>query len=165
MCYLTCPEGSEFVWDDPTRPAWKTRAAIECKGTGIWQVSQGFSCGQPCPELTNLNKDKYVVVRHEWETGFELLFKFTPTVDLQEWTLVFQFKEALTTNVEFHCWEAQMTVSANGRIATLTNWNWNVGIKAGETYRMIFVVTGASRFDRIIKCSILSVTNYLQFLY
>ena len=30
-------------------------------------------------------------------------------------------------------------------MATLTNWNWNTGLKAGETYRMIFIVSGASR--------------------
>ena len=30
-------------------------------------------------------------------------------------------------------------------MATLTNWNWNTGLKAGQTYRMIFIVTGAAR--------------------
>ena len=100
-----------------------------------------------------------MLLKHEWETGFELMIKFTPIVDLNEWTLVFMFKDPPTTDVEFHAWEAQLTVSANSRIATLTNWNWNVGLKAGETDRMIFIVTGASRFDIIINNT---VANYFS---
>ena len=81
------------------------------QGTGIWQANFGFSCQNPCPEPYNLNKKKYVIVRHEWETGFELLIKFTPVIDLNDWTMVFTFLDEPGANVQFHAWEAQLTVS------------------------------------------------------
>lgn len=81
------------------------------QGTGVWQANFGFSCQNPCPEPYNLNKKKYVIVRHEWETGFELLIKFTPVIDLNDWTMVFTFLDEPGVNVQFHAWEAQVTVS------------------------------------------------------
>ena len=65
--------------------------------------------------------------------------------------MIFTFNEDPEAKVEFHVWEAQLTVSGNGRMATLTNWNWNVGIKAGETYKMILVITGAARLNSFAK--------------
>lgn len=109
ICYLTCPAGYKFVWDDPSRPEWKTRASVTCKGTGKWEVNAGFSCQNPCPELFPLNKKKFVIVKHEWETGFELMIKFTPTVDVNDWTVIFGFLEEPGVTVQFYAWEAQLT--------------------------------------------------------
>jgi len=92
-----------------------------------------------------LNKKKFVLVKKEWPTGFELWIRLKPVMDMNEWTVVFYFFEPLDKNVEFHTWEAQLTVSANSQIATLTNWPWNTGIAVGEIYPILFVVSGASR--------------------
>ena len=92
--------------------------------------------------MTNLPKKKYVKVRHDWPAGFQLLVILTPKFDLNDWTLVFHFKEAIDVRLEYFAWEAKLTVSNGGRVATLTNLPWNSGIKKGEKFRFILVVTG-----------------------
>lgn len=144
-CFITCPENFNMVFDDPTVPAWKTRTGIQCRGSGMWLADSPFTCQNPCPDTYNLNKKKFVLVKKEWPTGFELWIRLKPVMDMNEWTVVFYFFEPLDKNVEFHTWEAQLTVSANSQIATLTNWPWNTGIAAGEIYPILFVVSGASR--------------------
>ena len=144
-CFLTCPETYEMVFEDPSLPDWKSRTGIQCRGSGLWEADSPFSCQNPCPDTYNLNKKKYVLVKKEWPTGFQLLLRLKPEINLNEWTVVFYFFEPLDKNVEFHTWEAQLTVSANSQIATLTNWPWNTGIAAGESYPILFVVSGASR--------------------
>ena len=145
VCYITCGEEYEMKWEDETIPASKKRASVECRWKGNWKVSNQFQCLTPCPALTGLNKSKYVKVKHEWENGFQMVIKLTPKFDLNEWTVVFYFKEPPTVNIEYYSWEAKLTVSANSRIATLTSQPWNIGIKKGETYSFLFIVTGGSR--------------------
>ena len=56
ICYLTCPDGYDFVWDDPSRPSWKTRASVECKVKSytiylliiFTQISHGHSTSTFC---------------------------------------------------------------------------------------------------------------------
>jgi len=133
-------------WVDPSIPGWKTRASVTCTWKGTWKVNNEFRCLNPCPTLTNLNKKRYVKVRHEWHGGFQMIIKLTPKVDLNDWTVVLYFPdEAPGVNLQYYTWETQLTVSANGRIATMTSMPWNIGIKKGESYSFLLVVTGASR--------------------
>ena len=81
-------------------------------------------------------------IRHDWPAGFQLLVILTPKFDLNDWTVVFHFKEAIDVRLEYFAWEAKLTVSNGGRVATLTNLPWNSGIKKGEKFRFILVVTG-----------------------
>ena len=56
--------------------------------------------------------------------------KFKPTEDINgPWTLVFEFKEPIDTALEYHVWQAKLTVSANGRVATMTSMPYNMGLK------------------------------------
>jgi len=144
-CYITCGEQYEMEWEDESIPMWKKRAAVECTWKGKWKVNKRFQCLSPCPDLTAVKMKKSAKVRHDWENGFEMLIKLTPTYNLNDWTVVFYFKEQPTVNIEYHSWEAKLTVSANSRIATLTSQPWNTGIKKGETYSFLLVVTGDSR--------------------
>ena len=87
-----------------------------------------------------------IKVRNEWPTGFELWINWRPTEDIDgPWTMVFEFKEPLDTAVEYFVWQARLTVSANGRVATMTSMPYNMGLKAGELYRVLLVISGASR--------------------
>ena len=81
-------------------------------------------------------------VRHDWPAGFQLLVILTPKFDLNDWTVVFHFKEPIDVRLEYFAWEAKLTVSNGGRVATLTSLPWNSGIKKGEKFRFILVVTG-----------------------
>ena len=122
------------------------RTSIECKWTGIWKITHPFKCVNPCPDMKIIHKDKYVKVRNEWPTGFELWINWRPTEDIAgPWTMVFEFKEPLDTAVEYFVWQTRLTVSANGRVATMTSMPYNMGLKAGELYRVIMVISGAGR--------------------
>ena len=44
--------------------------------------------------------------------------------------MVFEFKEPIDTALEYHVWQAKLTVSANGRVATMTSMPYNMGLKA-----------------------------------
>ena len=72
--------------------------------------------------------------------------KFKPTEDINgPWTLVFEFKEPIDTALEYHVWQAKLTVSGNGRVATMTSMPYNMGLKAGDIYTIVMVISGAAK--------------------
>ena len=78
--------------------------------------------------------------------GFELWIRFKPTEDINgPWTLVFEFKEPIDTALEYHVWQAKLTVSGNGRLATLTSMPYNMGLKKGDMYTIVMVISGAAK--------------------
>ena len=108
------------------------RTSIKCSRNGTWKAKKTFSCKNPCPELYNVHKRSSLKVRHSWTTGFEVLIKFKPKMDLNDWTVVFFFDQQPGVSLKYYSWETQVTVSANGQLATLTSMPWNIGLKFGD---------------------------------
>jgi len=131
-------------WVDSGISNNKKRTAIKCRANGKWKKSKAFRCINPCPPMTIL-KNKYVKVRYEWQSGFQMLIKLRPNFDLNDWTVVFYFENPPQVNVKFYSWETKLTISANGQIATMTSMPWNIGVKKGKIYKFLLVVTGGSR--------------------
>ena len=42
-------------------------------------------------------------------------------------------------------WQAKLTVSGNGRVATMTSMPYNMGLKAGDIYTIVMVISGAAK--------------------
>lgn len=42
-------------------------------------------------------------------------------------------------------WQAKLTVSGNGRVATMTSMSYNMGLKAGDIYTIVMVISGAAK--------------------
>ena len=59
--------------------------------------------------------------------------------------MVFEFKEPIDTALEYHVWQAKLTVSGNGRVATMTSMPYNMGLKAGDIYTIVMVISGAAK--------------------
>ena len=45
-------------------------------------------------------------------------------------------------NIEYNVWQASKTVSANGRVISLTSMPYNKDIGANELYKIVMVVSG-----------------------
>ena len=45
-------------------------------------------------------------------------------------------------NVEYNVWQASKTVSANGRVISLTSMPYNSDLEADELYKIVMVVSG-----------------------
>ena len=42
-------------------------------------------------------------------------------------------------------WQAKLTVSGNGRVATMTSMPYNMGLKKGDMYTIVMVISGAAK--------------------
>ena len=45
-------------------------------------------------------------------------------------------------NIEYNVWQASKTVSANGRVISLTSMPYNKDLEANDLYKIVLVVSG-----------------------
>jgi len=146
ICYITCPDEYDVIWKNTKTPRWRRRTSIKCNDNGSWEIAKGFRCGNPCPKVTKLKRRFVLRVKQTWPTGMQLLLRFIPEKDINgHWTFVIWFNEKLQFNLNYDVWQARMTVSAHGQVISLVSMSYNMNLKAGEVYNIVFVVSGADK--------------------
>ena len=68
-------------------------------------------------------------------------------------------------NIEYNVWQASKTVSANGRVISLTSMPYNKDIGANELYKIVMVVSGQVLHQLSVERSRLSFTKSFTFKF